>query len=148
MSDIEYELFEDKSFLILDDDVLFCMCFGCVMISCGFIVFVVGFVDEVKEVVCVNLLVFVVCDLCLKDGDGLEVVKFLYVLCLDCCVVMFIGYGNIVMVVVVVKVGVVDYLFKLADVDDIIKVFFVYFDDKLELLENLMFVDCVCWEYI
>lgn len=66
---------------------------------------------------------FVIVDMCLEDGNGLDVIEWIWVKWLDLWVIVLIGYGNIVMVVIVVKLGVIDYLLKFVDLDDIVVVF-------------------------
>ena len=73
MSEIEYELPEDKSLLILDDDAPFRTRLGRAMTSRGFIVSAVATVEEAKEVAKANPPAFAVLDLRLQDGDGLDV---------------------------------------------------------------------------
>lgn len=118
------------------------------MECCGFEVVMVFGVEVVMFYVFIYMFVFVVVDMWLEDGNGLDIVEMIYKVCLDVCVVMLMGYGNIIIVVVVVKLGVIDYLVKFVDVDDVEKVLLVKLDEKLVFFENFMFVDWVCWEYI
>lgn len=143
-----FEIGFDNSLLLVDDDEVFLKCFVKVMEKCGFVVEMVEFVVVGCVIVMVWFLVYVVVDLCLDDGNGLDVVEVLQDKCEDCWVVILMGYGVIVIVVVVVKVGVMDYLVKLVDVQDIVNVLLFECGELFFLLENLMSVDCVCWEYI
>lgn len=138
----------DFSFLLVDDDDIFLNCLVCVMEKCGFQVLCVVIVVEVCDIVVVKFLVFVVVDLWLEDGNGLDVVDVLCEVCEDVCIIVLIGYGVIVIVVVVVKMGVLDYLLKFVDVDEVMCVLFLNVESLLLLLDMFMFVDCVCWEYI
>ncbi|WP_203290987.1 ActR/PrrA/RegA family redox response regulator transcription factor [Maricaulis parjimensis] len=148
VSEIEYELPEDKSLLILDDDAPFRTRLGRAMTGRGFIVSAVGSVDEAKEVAKANPPAFAVLDLRLQDGDGLEVVKALHAARADCRVVMLTGYGNIATAVAAVKAGAVDYLSKPADADDIVKALLAHPEDKPEPPDNPMSADRVRWEHI
>lgn len=93
------------------------------MEKCGFLVEVVSSVVVGKVIVMVCLLVYVVVDFRFEDGNGLVVVEILWEWCFECWVVVLMGYGVIVIVVVVVKIGVIDYLLKFVDVNDVINVF-------------------------
>ena len=148
VSEIEYELPDDKSLLILDDDAPFRTRLGRAMTGRGFIVSAVGSVDEAKEVARSNPPAFAVLDLRLQDGDGLEVVKALHAARADCRVVMLTGYGNIATAVAAVKAGAVDYLSKPADADDIVKALLAHPEDKPEPPDNPMSADRVRWEHI
>ncbi|MAK64970.1 MAG: two-component system response regulator [Maricaulis sp.] len=148
VSEIEYELPDDKSLLILDDDAPFRTRLGRAMTGRGFIVSAVGSVDEAKEVAKSNPPAFAVLDLRLQDGDGLEVVKALHAARADCRVVMLTGYGNIATAVAAVKAGAVDYLSKPADADDIVKALLAHPEDKPEPPDNPMSADRVRWEHI
>lgn len=148
MNDIDYELPEDTSLLILDDDAPFRTRLGRAMTARGFQVTAVGTVDEAKEVARVDPPAFAVLDLRLQDGDGLDVVKSLHAARADCRVVMLTGYGNIATAVAAVKAGAVDYLSKPADADDVIKALLAHPEDKPQPPENPMSADRVRWEHI
>ena len=148
MSETEYELPEDKTLLILDDDAPFRTRLGRAMTSRGFIVSAVGSVEEALEVARANPPAFAVLDLRLDDGDGLEVVKGLHASRPDCKVVMLTGYGNIATAVAAVKAGAIDYLSKPADADDVIKSLLADPDYKPQPPENPMSADRVRWEHI
>ncbi len=148
MSEIEYELPEDKSLLILDDDAPFRTRLGRAMTARGFIVSAVGTVDEAREIARSNPPAFAVLDLRLEDGDGLEVTQSLHASRPDCRVVMLTGYGNIATAVAAVKAGAIDYLSKPADADDIVKALLAHPDDKPSPPENPMSADRVRWEHI
>ena len=148
MSELEYELPDDKSLMILDDDAPFRTRLGRAMTARGFVVSAVGSVDEAKEVAVANPPAFAVLDLRLQDGDGLEVVQTLHKARADCRVVMLTGYGNIATAVAAVKAGAVDYLSKPADADDVVKALLALPDTKPQPPENPMSADRVRWEHI
>lgn len=54
-------------------------------------------------------------DLCLFDGSGIELLVYVWQWCLVVVVVIFIGLGDQVLVIVVLKVGVDDYVVKCVD---------------------------------
>jgi DNA-binding NtrC family response regulator len=60
-----------------------------------------------------------VLDMRLEDGSGLKVVEAVRDARADAKVIMLTGYGNIATAVAAVKAGVVDYLSKPADADDV-----------------------------
>lgn len=148
MDSANYELPEDKTLLILDDDAPFRTRLGRAMTSRGFVVSTVGSVEEAKDMARSNPPAFAVLDLRLQDGDGLEVVQALHVSRADCKVVMLTGYGNIATAVAAVKAGAIDYLAKPADADDVIKALLARPDDKPQPPENPMSADRVRWEHI
>ena len=148
MDDQDYELPEDKTLLILDDDAPFRTRLGRAMTSRGFVVSAVGGVQEALEVARSNPPAFAVLDLRLDDGDGLDVVRALHASRPDCRVVMLTGYGNIATAVAAVKAGAVDYLSKPADADDVIKALLARPDAKPAPPDNPMSADRVRWEHI
>ena len=148
MSETEYELPEDKTLLILDDDAPFRTRLGRAMTGRGFVVSAVGTVEEALEVARANPPAHAVLDLRLDDGDGLDVVKALHASRPDCRVVMLTGYGNIATAVAAVKAGAIDYLSKPADADDVVKSLLASPDHKPEPPDNPMSADRVRWEHI
>lgn len=72
-----FEIGLDNSFFLVDDDEVFVKCLVKVMEKCGFLVEMVEFVVVGCVIVMVCLLVYVVVDLCLDDGNGLDVVEVL-----------------------------------------------------------------------
>jgi two-component system response regulator RegA len=144
----ELDLPEDRSLLILDDDVPFRARLGRAMTQRGFVVSAVGTVDEALAIARSNPPQFAVVDLRLEDGDGLDVVKALHDRRADCRAVMLTGYGNIATAVAAVKSGAVDYLSKPADADDIVKALLADPEAKPAPPDNPMSADRVRWEHI
>jgi len=140
--------FNGKSLLIVDDDNPFRERLSRAMEKKGFLV---SQAQGVKNAI--NLLkeekpAFVVVDLRLNDGNGLEVVKEIKNLKLNSRIVILTGYGNIPTAVAAIKEGALDYLAKPADADDIEKALLADPDKKPQPPENPMSADRVKWEHI
>ena len=89
-----------------------------------------------------------VLDLRLEDGSGLKVVAAVRDARPDAKVIMLTGYGNIATAVAAVKAGVVDYLSKPADADDVARALLAAKDAAPAPPENPMSADRVRWEHI
>src|SRR3569833_1822994 len=88
---------------------------------------------------------FAVVDLRLGDGNGLDVVSALKKKRPEARAIVLTGYGNIVIAVIAVKMGAIDYLSKPADADDVVAALLSTSAEKSELPTNPMFVVCVRW---
>ena len=140
--------FEDKSLLIVDDDNPFRERLARAMEKKGFKVSQAEGVKRGLEAVRNNKPAFVVVDLRLGDGNGLEVVKEIQNSNSNSRVVMLTGYGNIPTAVAAIKQGAIDYLAKPADADDVEKALLANPNKKAEPPENPMSADRVKWEHI
>ena len=89
-----------------------------------------------------------VLDMRLEDGSGLKVVEAVRDARPDAKVIMLTGYGNIATAVAAVKAGVVDYLSKPADADDVARALLAAKDAAPAPPENPMSADRVRWEHI
>jgi two-component system response regulator RegA len=148
MTEAALDLPEDKSLLILDDDMAFRTRLQRALSGRGFEVEAVASVAEATDVVRGKPPAFAVLDLRLEDGSGLSVVEELHKRRPDCRVVMLTGYGNIATAVAAVKAGALDYLPKPADADDVIKALLAHPDRKPAPPDNPMSADRVRWEHI
>jgi len=144
----EYDLPEDATLLILDDDGPFRNRIGRALTSRGFEVNTVETVAEAKAIAKANPPAFAVLDMRLEDGNGLDVVDALYESRPDCKMVMLTGYGNLATAVAAVKAGAVDYLAKPADADDVCKALLAPKGEAPQPPENPMSADRVRWEHI
>ncbi len=140
--------FENKSLLIVDDDNPFRERLARAMEKKGFQVIQAEGVKKGIESVKQNCPGFVVIDLRLADGNGLEVVKEIKKTGPDSRVIMLTGYGNIPTAVAAVKDGAIDYLAKPADADDVEKALLADPNKKAAPPENPMSADRVKWEHI
>jgi two-component system response regulator RegA len=148
MPEMQIELPEDASLLILDDDTPFRTRLGRALAGRGFDVVDAASVHDAIEAARAKTPAFAVLDLRLEDGSGLAVVEELRRRRPDCRIVMLTGYGNIATAVAAVKAGALDYLPKPADADDVIKALMADPHRKPAPPENPMSADRVRWEHI
>ena len=139
---------DDRTCMVLDDDVPFCQRLSRALTQRGFLVSAVTSVSEGRDIARLNPPAFAVLDLRLQDGSGLDVVEVLHQARPDARAVILTGYGAIATAVAAVKAGAVDYLSKPADVEDIIKALLARADAKPAPPENPMSADRVRWEHI
>jgi len=140
--------FIDKSLLIIDDDSPFRERLSRAMEKKGFIVSQAEGVKSAINIVREKKPAFVVVDLRLGDGNGLQVVKEIQNLKINSRIVMLTGYGNIPTAVAAIKEGAIDYLAKPADADDVEKALLANPNEKPKPPENPMSADRVKWEHI
>ncbi|MEP1230921.1 MAG: ActR/PrrA/RegA family redox response regulator transcription factor [Litorimonas sp.] len=145
---IDYELPDDKTMLILDDDGPLRNRLGRAMEQRGFVVQLCETVQAAKIYVQNTPPAFAVLDMRLEDGNGLDVIDQLHAKRPDCRMVMLTGYGNLATAVSAVKRGAVDYLAKPADADDVCKALLANKGQAPEPPENPMSADRVRWEHI
>lgn len=144
----EYTIPEDNTLMILDDNEPFRIRLGRALASRGFDVSLVSSIAKANAMVKSNPPAFAVLDMRLEDGNGLDIVKLLHEFRPDCRMVMLTGYGNLTTAVAAVKSGVVDYLAKPADADDVIKALLAPRGGLPEPPDNPMSADRVRWEHI
>jgi two-component system response regulator RegA len=140
--------FDDKSLLIVDDDVPFRERLTRAMEKKGFIVTQAEGVKKGIECVKIKKPAFAVVDLRLGDGNGLEVVKEIQKSNIKSRIIMLTGYGNIPTAVSAIKQGAIDYLAKPADADDVEKALLADLNKKAQPPENPMSADRIKWEHI
>ncbi len=150
MSDqsIEYEIPEDNTIMILDDDGPFRNRLGRALEQRGFNVTALETVADAMAKAKVDPPAFAVLDMRLEDGNGLTVVDALHKFRPDCKMVMLTGYGNLATAVHAIKAGAIDYLAKPADADDVCKALLAPRGEKPQPPENPMSADRVRWEHI
>ena len=145
----ELALAPDKSLLLLDDDAVLRNRLGRALESRGFTVTLAESVAAAVAAVRVNPPAFAVLDLRLEDGSGLSVVETLRRARPDARIIMLTGYGNIATAVAAVKAGVVDYLAKPADADNVVMALLNAGGGTSPVPpENPMSADRVRWEHI
>jgi two-component system response regulator RegA len=144
----EYELPNDRTMLILDDDGPLRNRLGRAMEQRGFEVQLCETVQAAKIYVQNTPPAFAVLDMRLEDGNGLDVIDQLHAKRPDCRMVMLTGYGNLATAVSAVKRGAVDYLAKPADADDVCKALLADKGQAPAPPENPMSADRVRWEHI
>jgi two-component system response regulator RegA len=144
----DYDLPDDCTLMILDDDGPLRTRLGRALTHRGFEVTTVESVTEARLIARNNAPAFAVLDMRLEDGNGLDVVEPLLAARGDCKIVMLTGYGNLATAVSAIKRGAVDYLAKPADADDVCKALLAPRNAAPEPPENPMSADRVRWEHI
>jgi len=139
---------DDRTLILVDDDVPFLARLARAMESRGFDVSTASSVREGKELARSKKPGFAVVDLRLEDGSGLDVVAAVQEARPEARIVVLTGYGNIATAVAAVKLGAVDYLSKPSDADDIEAALLARSGDKANPPENPMSADRVRWEHI
>ena len=139
---------EDRTLLLVDDDVPFLTRLARAMESRGFEVMVANTVKDGKDLARAKKPAFAVVDLRLEDGNGLDVVASIQESRPEARIVVLTGYGNIATAVAAVKLGAVDYLAKPSDADAIEAALLAKEGDKADPPENPMSADRVRWEHI
>ena len=143
-----YDIGEDKSLLLLDDDAPFIKRLSRAMEKRGFEPVIAESVAQGKGIVANRPPAFAVVDLRLEDGNGLDVVEVLRDKRPDARIVVLTGYGAIATAVAAVKIGATDYLAKPADANDITHALLASVEDRPPPPDNPMSADRVRWEHI
>ena len=143
-----YDIPEDNTVLILDDDGPFRKRLGRAMEHRGFTVTLAESVSEAEAIIKANPPAYAVLDMRLEDGNGLDVIEKLKDLREDCKMVMLTGYGNLTTAVAAVKRGAVNYLAKPADADDVCQVLLLAHDEAPKIPDDPMSANRVRWEHI
>jgi two-component system response regulator RegA len=138
----------DKTLLLLDDDAVLRNRLGRALESRGFITTLVESVEAAIAAVRASPPAFAVLDMRLEDGSGLSVVDYLREARPDARIIMLTGYGNIATAVAAVKAGVVDYLSKPADADNVVTALLAAEGGAPTPPDNPMSADRVRWEHI
>ncbi len=139
---------EDRTLLLVDDDVPFLTRLARAMEARGYEVTTASTIREGKEQARAKKPGFAVVDLRLEDGNGLDVVSAVQDARPEARIVVLTGYGNIATAVAAVKLGAVDYLAKPSDADAIEAALLAKTGDKALPPENPMSADRVRWEHI
>lgn len=148
MAEDLYDIGEDRTLLLVDDDDAFLKRLAKAMEKRGFDVEMAGSVAAGKAIATARPPAYAVCDLRLEDGNGLDVVEVLREKRPDCRIVVLTGYGAIATAVAAVKIGATDYLSKPADATDITNALLATGAELPPPPENPMSADRVRWEHI
>ncbi|ANB33228.1 ActR/PrrA/RegA family redox response regulator transcription factor [Rhodovulum sulfidophilum] len=148
MAEQEYEIGEDPSLLIVDDDEPFLRRLARAMEKRGFQPEMAETVAAGKAIASARPPAYAVVDLRLEDGTGLDVVETLREKRPDAKIVVLTGYGAIATAVAAVKVGATDYLSKPADANDVTAALLSNGEALPPPPENPMSADRVRWEHI
>ncbi len=144
----QYEIGEDKSLLLVDDDEPFLRRLARAMEKRGFEPEMAGSVTAGKAIATARPPAYAVVDLRLEDGNGLDVVEVIREKRPDARIVVLTGYGAIATAVAAVKMGATDYLSKPADANDVTNALLAKSDELPPPPENPMSADRVRWEHI
>lgn len=147
-AEAKYEIGEDKTLLLVDDDEPFLKRLAKAMEKRGFAVETSDSVAGGKAIATARPPAYAVVDLRLGDGNGLDVVEVLRARRPDSRIVVLTGYGAIATAVAAVKIGATDYLSKPADANDITNALLSGDDELPAPPENPMSADRVRWEHI
>ena len=142
------EQLEDKSLLLVDDDLPFLNRMARAMQSRGFETFTADSVEAAMLIVNQNPPAFAVVDMRLGDGNGLDVIAELKEIRPDSKTIMLTGYGNLTTAVSAVKLGAIDYLAKPADADEVLAALLALPGEAADAPINPMSADRVRWEHI
>ena len=137
-----------RRMLIVDDDRAFLQRLARAMEKRGFVTDTAESVAEARGRIEAAGPDFVVVDMRLEDGNGLDVIETLRSRRPEARVIILTGYGNIATAVTAVKLGAVDYLSKPADADEILSALMQTLDERALPPENPMSADRVRWEHI
>ena len=134
--------------LLADDDDAFRKRLAVTMSRRGFEVHAAASLAEAREQIPTLKPDYVVLDMRLGDGNGLDLVGELQSTRADTRVVILTGYGNLATAVAAVKEGAIDYLAKPADPDDITNALLATEGSRPAPPTEPMSADRVRWEHI
>lgn len=144
----DIEELEDRSLLLVDDDLPFLNRMGRAMQNRGFETQTADTVEAALKIVSQNPPAFAVVDMRLGDGNGLDVIAELKEIRPDCKTIMLTGYGNLATAVSAVKLGAIDYLAKPTDADEVLAALLALPGENADAPINPMSADRVRWEHI
>lgn len=139
---------EDRTCLVLDDDVVFRERLASALTKAGFIVSTAGSVRDALTIATHNPPAFAVVDLRLDDGFGLDVIECLTLHRPEAHAVVLTGYGALPNAVAAVKSGAQNVLAKPADIEDVVNSLLADPEQQPEPPECPTEPNQVRWEYI
>lgn len=138
----------DRSLLLVDDDAAFRTRLGRAMEAKGYEVRTAASVREGLTAIAAKPPAFVVTDLRVGEGSGLDIVDALHRSRPEARSVVLTGYGNIASAVTAMRRGAFDFLAKPADAEQVHGTLASDPGSKEALPEVLMSADRVKWEHI
>jgi two-component system response regulator RegA len=138
----------DRALLIVDEDGPSLRGTSRALEKRGFEVTCVNSAAEARRAILNDPPAYMVVELRLEDGNGLDVIELLRQHRPDSQIVVLTGFAAIATAVAAVKFGAKDYLAKPADIDDVTSALLAPDDSKPEPPENPMSADRVRWEHI
>ncbi|MGL1921267.1 MAG: ActR/PrrA/RegA family redox response regulator transcription factor [Hyphomicrobiales bacterium] len=142
------EELDDKSLLLVDDDLPFLNRFARAMQTRGFETQTADSVEAAMALIKLAPPAFAVVDMRLGDGNGLDVIAELKEIRPESKTIMLTGYGNLTTAVSAVKLGAIDYLAKPADADEVFAALMALPGANADAPINPMSADRVRWEHI
>ena len=147
-NEVKYDLGNDPSLLLVDDDEPFVRRLSRAMEKRGFSVRTALTVKDGKLLVENSAPGYAVVDLRLEDGSGLDVVELIRIKRPDARIIVLTGYGAIATAVTAVKMGATDYLSKPSDAEEVVNALLTARENKPPPPDNPMSADRVKWEHI
>jgi two-component system response regulator RegA len=141
-------LSSDKSLLLVEDDQVLRERLARALSARGFAVVVAEGVIAGMTIAAALRPNFVVIDLKLCDGTGLDVIEYLSQQIPECRSIVLTGYGNIATAVAAVRYGAHDFLSKPVDADDVTSTLLAKQGEKPLIPDNPMSVTRLRWEHI
>ena len=139
---------EDRTCLVLDDDVVFRERLASALTRAGFVVSTAGSVRDGVTIATHNPPAFAVVDLRLEDGFGLDVIECLKQYRPECHTVVLTGYGALPNAVAAIKSGAQNVLAKPADIEEVVNSLLADPEQQPEAPESPTEPNQVRWDYI
>lgn len=139
---------DDRSCLVVDDDLVFRERLANALTRQGFIVSTASSVRDAVTIAEYNPPAFAVVDLRLDDGVGTKAIEVLAEHRPDAHAVILTGYGELPNVVAAVKAGAQNVLSKPADIEDVVNSLLADPDSLPEAPEAPSDPNDIRWEYI
>ncbi len=136
------------SLLIVDEDTPSIRRLSAEMAKRGFDPFVAASIAEAREVAVTKPPAFAVVELRLPDGHGLRLIEGILAIQPDCRIIVLTSFGSIASAIGAVKIGVVNYLTKPVDVDEVYGALLTTSAVKPTLPKYFMSPERVRWEHI
>jgi len=136
------------SLLIVDEDTPSIRRLSAEMAKRGFSPFVATSIADGREIAAANPPAFAIVELRLPDGHGLRLIRRILAIRPDCRIIVLTSFGSIASAIGAVKIGVVDYLTKPADVDEVHDALLRSGAVKPSLPKYFMSPERVRWEHI
>lgn len=138
----------DRTILVAEDDKALREMLSRTLTQRGFQVIALGTIAESLAQIKLEAPAYAIVDLRLSDGNGLDIIVALRNVRPDSKALILTGYASIMNAVTATKMGVVNYLAKPADVEEIVTALFADHSTSPPLNNSVMSPDRMQWEYI
>ncbi|WP_414501534.1 response regulator transcription factor [Zymobacter sp. IVIA_5232.4 C2] len=137
------------SFLIIDDDELFCRVMERAMKRRGFAVFVANTADQALSMARQHQPDYASIDLKLVESSGLKLLPELLAIVPQCKTIILTGYSSISTAVEAIKLGATNYLCKPVDADEVLHALKTEAPDPdAKIADHPPSVNRLTWEHI